>query len=145
MATVAATACAVGRISAGGPWVGFAPALDDGYALVVGMPDGSARRAAAEPDDLIALAIAYFEDALPAPPEELAATHGDIGSLVRHLAEHEADAQRRGAVQEAVDAIDDGLAADVVVGRLVGCLRQNEEPAALLIGRARRLAEGWPG
>ena len=29
-------ACAVGRIGEGGPWVGFAPTMDDRYALVIG-------------------------------------------------------------------------------------------------------------
>ena len=35
-------ACAVGRVDPDGPWVGFAPTLDDGYALVVGTDDGAA-------------------------------------------------------------------------------------------------------
>jgi len=110
-------ACAVGRLEEGGPWIGFAPTLDDGYALTVGMAGGT-RQAPAAPEDLVALAILYFEDAVIGPPEELAATLGDIGSVVRHAAErvHEPDTRRR--YDEAVDAIDDGLAADVVLSRL---------------------------
>lgn len=128
-------ACAVGLLRPGGPWVGFAPTLDDGYALVVG-DSGRSRAAPAESDDLVALAIAYFEDALAAPPEDLAATHADIGSLVRHVAGAERDPGRRHALGEAVDAIDDGLAADVVVGRLSACLEGGDDPIARLGRRA---------
>ena len=129
-------ACAVGRIGPGGPWVGFAPTLDDGYAVVVGGADGRVASGPAVADDLIALAIAYFADELPEPPEALAATHGDIGALVRHVAAAEGNAERRRRLEEAVDAIDDGLAADVVVGGLSRCLNPDEEPVA----RLRRLA-----
>jgi hypothetical protein len=135
-----APACAVGRLEAGGPWVGFAPSIDDGYLLVVGASDHSAR-AAAEIDDLLALTVAYFEDALVEPPEELAATHADIGVLVRHLAGREGDANRRRSLDEAVDAIDDGLAADEVIRRLTRCFTRDEEPLARLGRRARQLAE----
>jgi hypothetical protein len=137
---VTVAACAVGRIGAGGPWVGFAPALDDRYVLVVGGGGAASPRSApADADDLLALACAYFEETLAEPPEELAATHGDIGALVRHVAEHEADVKRRRLLGEAVDAIDDGLAADVVVGRLSRCLGTQEDPVARLRRRAREL------
>ncbi len=109
-------ACAVGRLGSDGPWIGFAPTVDDGYALVVGGPTPA--RVTAAPEDLIALALAYFEDLLPEPPEELAATLGDIAGIVRHAAERIAEPERRRAYDEAVDAIDDGLAADVMVDRL---------------------------
>lgn len=111
-------ACAVGRLAEDGPWVGFAPSLDDGYDLTVGDLPGGARRTPARPADLIALAILYFEESLAEPPEELAATLGDIGSLVRHAAGRITDPVARHAHEEAVDAIDDGLAADVVLERL---------------------------
>ena len=111
-------ACAVGRIGPDGPWVGFAPALDDGYALVVGDVAGGSHRVAADGVDLLALAAVYFEDALDQPPDELAATLGDIGALVRHVAEHEPDPERRRLLGEVVDAVDDGLAADVTLARL---------------------------
>ncbi len=135
-------ACAVGRLEAGGPWIGFAPTLDDGYALVVGTGDLAAADAPATPDDLIALAIAYFADELTEPPEALAATHGDIGALVRHIASSEADADHARLLAEAVDAVDDGLAADVVVGRLSRCLTSDEEPVVRLRRRAAELLGG---
>ena len=130
-----AAACAVGRLGPDGPWLGFAPTVDDGYALVV--DDGlRAARAAADADDLLALAIAYFAEDMDEPPESLAATHGDIGGLVRHVAEHEPDPERRRRLDEAVDAIDDGLATDVVIARLGRCLTEREEPSARLRRRA---------
>ena len=134
-------ACAVGRLAEDGPWIGFAPTLDDAYALVVGTEAGS-RHAPADADALLSLAIAYFEDGLAGPPEELAATHGDIGSLVRHLAGREPDEERRRLLGEAVDAVDDGLATDVVVGRLNRCLRGTEEPIERLTRLAKELARG---
>ncbi len=135
---VTAVACAVGRLGPAGPWIGFAPTMDDGYALVVETNDGAATALAA-PDDLIALAIAYFADELAAPPEALAATHGDIGALVRHLATATVDAERVRDLNEAVDAVDDGLAADVVVVRLSRCLTSDEEPVVRLGRRAAEL------
>jgi hypothetical protein len=135
---VTVVACAVGLVGPDGPWIGFAPTLDDGYALVVGADDGRTGGAAATPDDLIALAIAYFADELPEPPEALAATHGDIGAIVRHLAAAEVGERAR-RLGEAVDAIDDGLAADVVVGVLSRCLAGDEEPVARLRRRAADL------
>lgn len=138
-----APACAVGRLGPDGPWLGFVPTLDDGYAIVVGAPSGS-RRSAATPDDLVALALAYFEDSLDEPPEELAATHGDIGSLVRHVAEHEGDVERRRLLGEAVDAVDDGLPADAVVSRLRLCLVGAEDPVARLRRRVTEMSGGGP-
>jgi hypothetical protein len=136
-----APACAVGRIGPGGPWVGFAPTLDDGYALVVEGSAGS-RRVAADADLLLSLAIAYFEDALDPPPDDLAATHADIGALVRHLAEAEVDVFRRRKLKEAVDAVDDGLAADAVIARLAAVLTGSAagDPVARLLERARAIA-----
>ena len=130
-----ATARAVGRIGPDGPWVGFASTPDGGYALVVGTGARNVR-SAAEADDLVSVAIAYFEEALDAAPDDLAATHADIGSLVRHLAAVERREEMRRRLAEAVDAVDDGLAADVVVGRLTSCLEGVEEPLARLERRA---------
>ena len=128
-------ACVVGRLDPGGPWIGFAPTLDDGYALTSG---GSARsdRRAADPVDLLALAVLYFEDAVDPPPEEIGATHGDIGAIVRHAAERVDDVARASAA-EAVDAIDDGLAADVVIDRLQRALGDGVDAVAHL---RRRIA-----
>lgn len=135
-----AVACAVGRLCDDGPWVGFAPTLDDGYELVVapvgdGTPSG-ARRLPAEPRDLLALAIAWFEESLPEPPEHLEATLGDIGSLVRHAAARVDDPALRRAYDDAVDAIDDGLAADVVIDRLVTAFGPDGDPLEHLRRRA---------
>jgi ribosomal protein S15P/S13E len=135
-----AAACAVGRIGPDGPWIGFAPAIDDRYELVIGPANGVPRHVAADADDLLCLAAAYFEDDLGEPPEELAATHGDIGSLVRHVAEHEADPERRRLLGEAVDAIDDGLPADAVVSRLRLCLAGSEDPLARLTRRVNEIS-----
>ena len=134
-----AAACAVGRVGVDGPWVGFAPTLDDGYAIVTGMLPGPSARAAATRDELLALALVYFEEALEAPPEDLAATHGDIGALVRHVAEHEADPGRRGLVADVVDAVDDGLAADVTSARLRRALGDGPEAIARIRRRVEEL------
>ena len=115
-------ACAVGRFGPEGPWVGFAPTLDDAYALVVGELPGGPRQLVADADDLLSLALAYFEESLDPPPDELAATHGDIGALVRHVAEQETDPIRRSLLGEAVDAVDDGLAVDATIARLTKAL-----------------------
>lgn len=144
---MADAACAVGRLAAGGVWIGFAPGHQEEYLLAVGGDRGSPagdgpRVAAASVDDLLSLAIAYFEDALAEPPEELAATHADIGALVRHLASLESSGARREALLGAVDAVDDGLAPDVVVGRLAACLEDGEEPVARLERRATELIAG---
>jgi hypothetical protein len=131
-------ACAVGRLGPDGPWVGFAPTLDDGYALVIGPPSGGSVRADADAADLLALALLYFEESLDEPPEELAATLGDIGALVRHVAEHEADPARRRLLAEAVDAVDDGLATDVTLARLGRALGDGAEASARI---RRRVSE----
>lgn len=136
-----AAACAVGRLGEAGPWLGFAPSLDDGYDLV--LADASrAHRGAATSDDLLCLALAYFEDALDSPPEDVAATHADIGALVRHVAERERQPARRAALSEAVDAIDDGLAGDAVVTALARCLGVAQDPREHLARRAAELTSG---
>jgi hypothetical protein len=135
-------ACVVGRLDPDGPWIGFAPVLDDGYALTAAI-DGLHHRSVAQPLDLLALAILYFEDAVDAPPEDAAATHGDIGAIVRHAAERVADAAREAAA-EAVDAIDDGLAADVVIERLQRVMGDGVDPLAHLRRRVAGLGEELP-
>ncbi|MGI8999001.1 MAG: hypothetical protein ACR2GO_04775 [Candidatus Limnocylindria bacterium] len=132
-------ACAVGRIGTSGPWVGFAPTLDDGYALVVGGISDGSRRTFADGDDLVALATIYFDETLDEPPDDLAATLGDIGSLVRHVAEHETDPARRRLLSEAVDAVDDGLAADVTIARLGRVLGEGVDATARIRGRVREV------
>lgn len=132
-------ACAVGRIGPDGPWVGFAPTLDDGYALVVGGTADTSRRAPAAGDDLVALATVYFDETLDEPPDDLAATLGDIGALVRHVAEHEHDPERRRLLGEAIDAVDDGLAADVTIARLGRALGDGVDATARIRGRVREI------
>ncbi len=131
-------ACTVGRLDPDGPWIGFAPSFDGGYALTVVGDDG-AHRVTARPRDLVALAILYFEDALAEPPEEVAATLGDIGAIVRHVAERITDATSRRDFDEAVDAIDDGLAADVVLDRLARAFGEGADAATHLRGRVAAL------
>lgn len=127
-------AVAVGRLGPDGPWIGFAPSAGGGFDLLAG--DGrTVSHATADADDLVSLAIAFFEDSLTEPPEDLAATLGDIGGMVRSVA-HRSESERHARFAEAVDAVDDGLAADVVVSRLAACLDGREEPIARLERRA---------
>lgn len=131
---------AVGRIGDRGSWIGFAPS-GDGYRLVRGTEGGAVRRLPGEVDDLVTLAIAYFAEALDDPPDQLAATHGDMAALVRRLAETEPDATRRAELGLAVDAIDDGYAADAVIARLTAVLPPSagDDPVARLVERARNV------
>jgi hypothetical protein len=134
-------ACVVGRLDPDGPWIGFAPTLDDGYALTASA-DGRSERRAAAPLDLLALAVVYFEDAIEAPPEEMAATHGDIRAIVRHAAER-VQGEAEAVTAEAVDAIDDGLAADVVMERLQRAMGDGVDAIAHLRRRvAAFIADG---
>lgn len=135
-----APACAVGRLGPDGPWVGFVPSLDDGYDFVVGDETGS-HRTASTPTDLVALALAYFEESLDAPPDDLAATHGDIGAIVRHAADRADGASERSRYRLAVDAVDDGLGADAVIERLAAAFGTAGDPVAHLRRRAASLAD----
>jgi hypothetical protein len=132
-------ACIVGRLGPDGPWVGFSPTIEDSYALVIGGGSIANRQAPATPDDLVALALAYFEESLDEPPEELAATHGDIGAIIRHAADRAADGPSGTAFAAAVDAIDDGLAADVVIERLARAFGAGGDPIGHLGRRAKEL------
>lgn len=107
---------AIGRIRPAGPWIGFVPA-EDGYRLVVGS-DAGVRSREADRDLLLALAIAYFEEAFDDAPAELEATQADLSALVRHVAAREPDVARQRLLGESVDAIDDGLPGDAVANRL---------------------------
>ena len=134
-------ACAIGRLEPGGPWIGVAPTVDDGYALTLGSP-GEGSRLAARPDDLAALALAWFEESLDEPPEALAATLGDVAAIVRHAAERVTDPEARRAFVLAVDAIDDGLAADVVIDRLARALGDGVDAVDHLRRRTQGLHAG---
>lgn len=135
---------AIGRTREGGPWVGFAP-TGGGYRLLVGMEDG-VRSREADADLLLALAIAYFEEAFPDPPPEVEATHADLSGLVRHVAALESDPARRLLLNEAVDAIDDGLAGDAVANRLnaarPGKADEQADAVDLLVDLADELLRG---
>jgi len=133
--------CAIGRFGADGPWVGFERG-GGRYRLAIGLTDG-VRTADADDDLLLALAIAYFEDAMDDPPPDIEATHADLSDLVRSVAAGSRTVERRRLLDEAVDAIDDGLAVDVVVNRLNAALGpQSEEqadPVDLLLERVEAL------
>jgi hypothetical protein len=138
--------CALGRLDPNGPWIGFV--LEPGSPLLaVGLTDGSLRSAAAGAREIVSAAIAYFAELFPDPPQELEATHADVAELVRSLVADEPDAERRGLLMEAVDAIDDGLASDAVVGRLMVAQQQVDpaEAAEVLRSAARSLLELPPG
>ena len=139
-------AVAVGRLAAGGAWVGFAP-TEDGYRLVFCEADdpdpylvADTRRA-----DLLNAALAYFGDGAEPAPDEVQATHGDVAELVRWLAET-ADDVTAAVLLAAVDAIDDGLPADAVMIRLEAAAAMNPgtrseqaDPIDLLAERYRKL------
>lgn len=100
-------------------WVGIAY-QQDRYRVVFGTSDGSliASPATRQRAELVAAAIAYFTDELAEPPPGLEATHADVGDLLRWLVTTESDPRRRRLMQEAVDAVDDGLPAEVVLAHL---------------------------
>lgn len=134
---------AIGRLEAGGPWIGF------GYRasacrIVVGSAN-VVRDAPADQDLILALAIAYFAEAFGEAPPDLEATQSDLSGLVRHLAGAEADAARRALLGEALDAIDDGLAGDAVAEKLQAARSPRDDavdPVELLSTRAREIAAG---
>lgn len=138
-------ACAIGRTRPDGPWIGFAPE-GTSYWLVAG--DGVRERSRpADTPVLLALAIAYFEEAFEdAPPDREAATHADLSALVRHVAEHDQRPELRAALAEAVDAIDDGLPGDAVAGRLGAVwdrtADEQADPVDLLVRLSEEMLEG---
>jgi len=134
---------AIGRLEPDGPWIGFG-FRRGATRLVVGGPDAT-RDAPAEPDLVLALAIAYFTDALADAPQDVEATQADLSALIAELMRHEADGARRARLAEAVDAIDDGLAGDAVAGRLAAARAADDagiDPVELLAARARELRAG---
>jgi hypothetical protein len=121
--------CAIGRLGVDGPWVGFVRA-DGSYRLAVGGDAGAIHTVTADDGLLLALAIAYFEDDLDDPPPDMEATHADLSDLVRSVAARATEPDARRLLAEAVDAIDDGLAADEVIGRLVAAWRRTAKEQA---------------
>ncbi len=132
--------CAIGRLEPDGPWVGFARG-EGRYRLAVGGADTVAT-ANADDDLLLALAIVYFESTLDDPPPSIEATHADMSELVRSVAGAAVDEPTRRLLSEAVDAIDDGLGEDEVIGRLVaarGAAMEQADPLGLLRERVEAL------
>jgi hypothetical protein len=134
---------AIGRLEAGGPWIGF------GYRgaafRVVMEASGGMRDAPADPDLILALAIAHFAGALEEPPPDLEATQSDLSAVVRHLADAEADPGRRALLGEVLDAIDDGLAGDAVAEKLGAARSRRDDavdPVELLSRVAQEIAAG---
>jgi len=115
----------VGTLPDGG-WVGLA--MDAaGYRLTAGGPAhprvGVGPPTVDQRSALIALAIVYFEETLPAPPDGTEeATHRDMAGLLGWLAQTAlADEERRSA-RLVLDAIEDGLPGDAVAVRLMEML-----------------------
>ena len=141
-----AGARAIGRLEAGGPWVGFGYRAGEAR-FVVEDPSGVLDRPA-DGDLLLALAIAYFADAAGDAPPDLEATQSDLSSLVRRLMDSEAEAGRRALLHEAIDAIDDGLAGDAVAAKLEaarsprGDAVDPVDPVELLVRKAAEVAAG---
>jgi hypothetical protein len=135
------SARAIGRLEPDGPWIGFG-FRGGALRIVLGALDGL-RDAPAEPDVVLALAIAYFTDALAEAPPEVEATQADLSALIGDLIRRMPDAARRAQLQEALDAIDDGLAGDAVAGRLAAArlpMHAGVDPVELLLARSRELA-----
>jgi hypothetical protein len=137
-------ACVIGRSRPNGPWIGFA-AEPSGYRIVAGDNRGERSRPA-DAALLLALAIAYFEEAFEDAPSDREATHADLSALVRHVAADEVRPELRVALAEAVDAIDDGLPGDAVASRLgVAWARTADEqadPVDLLVKLSEEMLEG---
>ena len=134
---------AVGRLEAGGPWIGFGYRAGEGRIVLEG-PGGTVDRPA-DRDLLLALAIAYFADAGDDAPPDLEATQSDLSALVRHLMDAETDAGRRDLLGEAIDAIDDGLAGDAVAAKLEAARSPRGDavdPVELLVRKAAEIAAG---
>ena len=145
----AVAAAAVGVLTADAAWVGFAPDATGFRLAFVGTDAGtqiSVAEGSARDAELLAVAVAYYEEALDAPPPEFEATQADLAGLVRWLAARATDPQRRSLLDEAVDAIVDGLAGDVIVARLTqaspmgtGETNEQADPVDLLVARYRAL------
>ena len=132
---------AIGRLEADGPWIGLGY-RGGAFRVVMEASDGL-RDAAADPDLILALAIAHFAGALDEPPSDLEPTQSDLSALVRHLADAEPHPGRRAILGEALDAIDDGLAGDAVAEKL-GAARSGRDdavdPVELLSSVAQEIA-----
>jgi hypothetical protein len=132
---------AIGRLEAGGPWIGFG--YRGGVGRMVVGEGASTRDGAADQDQLLALAIAYFAEAFVEAPPDLEATQSDLSGLIRRLQGAEPDEARRVLLSEAIDAIDDGLAGDAVAEKLEAARSVSAriaDPVEQLARRAREIA-----
>jgi hypothetical protein len=112
---------AIGRLAAGAGWIGLEP-RDGGWRVVFGESAGErgSRGSMARQRELVLAAVgAYFEDALEDPPPDIEATQEDMAAVIGWLVSSEPDAARRRRLREGLDAVEDGLAADEVIGRLL--------------------------
>ena len=120
----AASVSAIGRLGDGpAPWFGVA-ASPSGHRLVFAEADGRLVYPPGDPPrqtrDLLLALAAYFEGGTGDPPPELEATQSDAAAALAWLI----DARDRhvglsvAALRRALDAIDDGMPPDVVVGLL---------------------------
>ena len=135
------SARAIGRLEADGPWIGFG--YRDGAPRFVLRGGKGQRDEPAYEDLLLALAIAYFAEAVRDAPPDLEATQEDLSALVRHLLGAERDRARRALLSEAIDAIDDGLAGDAVAQKLdTARSAQGEavDPLEVLSRKVRQIA-----
>jgi hypothetical protein len=127
----------------------------DGYFVAFVAGDGAPLLARPlDGAELLAAVIAWFEESLTDPPPEIEATQEDLASAVRWLATTLDVASARGAeldrlLADALDAIDDGLAEDVVVRRLTaaattmrGNINEQVDWVDLLVRRYRLLRGG---
>lgn len=138
----------IGRLMPSGAWVGIEP-VAGAYRLVFGTVDGAwlpdrGDDTAAVRSGLVAAAILYFLASLPDPPGELEATQADMAALLTDLRAR-SPGPDRALVDEALDAVDDGLPADAVVLRLQRLLpADSPDPTDLLDARYRVLRTGRP-
>jgi hypothetical protein len=143
-----ATGCAIGSMGPGSSAIGFQRDTD-GYRLTAWGSDGTLHGSRLEGPmrrrELSAAAIAHFEEALDPPPADREVTQQDLRELVAWLRDTSAPAVRA-QLDEALDAIDDGLSGDVVALRLAGAARAEgfdaPDPVALLTDRFGALVAG---
>lgn len=123
---------AIGRLAGGTAWIGV-ERHNGGWRVVfgdAGREQPVAASAVRQRELVLAAAGAYFEDALDDAPPDLEATHEDIAAVIGWLVDSEPDAARRGRLREALDAVEDGLAVDEVIGRLLASGAEDvNEPA----------------
>ena len=140
-----ASVFAIGRVEPGGPWIGLRR-VESGYELVFGSVSGAMLTTPATPAELLAVAIGYFEESVDDAPPDLEATHRDLAILLRFVHEGEPEPSRARLLLEALEGIDDGLAGDVMVSRLVRAFEASRTadeqvaPLDLLVERYRALS-----